>query len=364
MKTLAILALVVSLLFLFGCPGTEPEKPVAQTPQNVNVNVQEPAPVAPEPENSTPPSQVQNGTNGTAANGMGNNTTTGIVELPTYNEHVFSGIPRNVSDNISDGEFDILDFRLEPLKVKVLNCGNGDCVFVNKGLFYMLVDAGEAQPVIDEMDSRGIDRLNVVVATRDDPLAIRGISSIINSYTVDEFWYNGIDTGSAEWKSLLSLVKERGIAVKRPVVGDRMDVSGLGITVLNPQKQKMLSNPDNDAIVLKLSNKNFCMVLLNPTVQERENALITGSESLKCPVVTYYRQGMGRPDPSLLLKFYIQPKNAIISVGTGIAGLPSNTTLTRLAGDGVAVWRTDTQGAISVVSDLTGEYVISANATG
>ena len=348
MKSVAIL---FSFVLLFGCTLIGQEPTVAPQPQPV------PTPVpAVEPEIS-----VSMG-NGSAA-GEANVSVNATIPAEGEEEELLPEIPRNVSGSIMDGQFAIKENYATPLKVYVINDGHADSVLVNKGEFYMLVDAGNFAQVDAFLKKMGVKRLNVVVATRDYSGAIGGIPSLLDSYKVDELWDNGAAQENTAYYSLLEKASEKKVLLKGPEAGESIDVNGMIVTVLNPQLQRVLSNPDNDAIVLKLSVGNFCMLLLNPTVQERENVLISTGEPLRCDVITHYRHGEGRPEPSLLISSYAKPKDAIISVGKNNSmGLPSNTTINRLSLLSVKVWRTDTNGTVLVEAASDGSsYTVSGN---
>jgi len=345
MKSVAIL---FSFVLLFGCalPGQEPT--VAPQPQ--------PTPV-PEPEINV---SIGNGSVAEGANATANGT------LPSEGgteAEILPETPRNVSGSIMDGQFAIRENFATPLKVYVIKDGQADSVLVNKGEFNMLVDAGSFAQVDAFLKKMGITRLNVVVATRDYSGAIGGIPNLLDSYKVDELWDNGAAQEGTAYYSLLEKAREKKVLLKGPEALESMEVNGMTVTVLNPQLQRIFSNPDNDAIVLKLSAGNFCMLLLNPTVQERENVLISTGENLRCDVITYYKHGEGRPEPSLLISSYAKPKDAIISVGVNNSvGLPTNTTLTRLALQSIKVWRTDTGGTVLVEAKSDGSsYTVSGN---
>lgn len=296
------------------------------------------------------------------------NISIGNATVPKENvtgggEEKVPAVPRNVSSKISDGRFAIKENFAAPLKVYVIDGNHADSVLVNKGEFYMLVDAGSFSQADAFLKKLGVERLNVVVATRDYSGAISGLPALLDAYAVGELWENGAAQQGTDYYSLLEKARGKGITIKTPVALDRMEVNGLAVAVLNPQRQRIFSNPDNDAIVLKLSAGNFCMLLLNPTVQERENALISTGESLRCDAATYYKHGEGRPEPSVLIGSYALPKDVIISVGkNNSVGLPSNTTITRLTLKSVKVWRTDTDGTVLVEAKSDGSsYSVSKN---
>ena len=282
------------------------------------------------------------------------------VIKPVERPDPFAGIvPRNISENIADGRFRIVDQPAAPVNIYAINDGHADSILVNKGEFYMLVDAGNSAQAIDFLRSAGVRKLNVLVATRDDSGAVGGLSDVLDAYPVDEFWENGVQSNpslvslvpaSTQYAELLAKVKEKNITVKHPQAGDAMGVSGMDVIILNPQNPRLKGNPDIDAIVMKISFNSFCALLLNPTVQERETAFMGSNESLQCDVMTYFKHGEGRSTPPLLVSNH-PPKDVIIFVGENTDRLPSATTLTWLAMRNIKVWRTDKDGTIRVSSD-------------
>ena len=340
----------VGLAFVYFSQGTP------GTGQNAPVPAANPTP-APLPSNSS-----------NATIGISVNQTAAPPPSPPIVDP-FAGItPRNISDRISDGQFRLAEDPAAPLRVYAINDGYADAILVNKGDFNILVDAGDFAPVDAYLQKLGISRLNAVVATRDDPGAIGGISQILDKYAVDEFWDNNVQPSnntvlfvqqSSQYAELLSKVEAEGITIKHPQEGDNLSFAGMKIIALNPQKARQLGNPDVDAVVLKISNGDFCMLLLNPTVQETENVIIGTGEKLRCDVMTYFKHGEGRPTPSLLIEGYAKPKDVIISVGPNSDGLPSPTTLTRLALDSTNVWPTANGTVLVTSTGLGSAYTIA-----
>ena len=347
----------LSLLALFGCPST-PASPVPPAPQPPSA----PAPSSPATP-VVPDVPVVWGNQTPIAPGQGNinattNSSNGSSENQTANEGPASA-PRNISDRIGDGAFSIKKTPFEPLYIDVINDSEADAILVRKGSFTMLVDSGNFLPVRKMLDGLGIERVNVLVATRDDPGAINGMEDMIYGYGVDEFWDNNVTPSSPEYKAALAAVAAKGITVKHPQAGDNLTVNGLDIRILNPQEQRMNGNPDSDAIVMRLGSGKFCAMLLNPTVQERENALIGRGLKTSCPVATFFKHGEGRPVSSLLIEGNAALKDVIISVGPNSDNLPSPTTLARLALKNYNVWRTDRNGTIEVYADWVGNYQVA-----
>lgn len=346
-----LIALIAVLLLLFGCampalPAMPWDAPKPANPPDV-------VPPQITDQNQTP----QNLTNETQAPQEENNETYDETE-PEPLDPFANMTPRNVSDRIYDGQFRLEDQSAYPLRIYVIDGGLADSILVNKGEFNMLLDAGNFDATDAFLKSANVKKLNVLVATRDYEGAVAGIYSLLGKYPVEELWENGVTPSSDGLADSLAKARAMGVAIKHPQVGDKWNFSGVEFTALNPPGQRLLGNPDTDAIVLKVSMGRFCTLFLNPTVQERENAVLSSGESLKCEVVTYFKHGEGRPEPSVLMS-NVGPEDVIISVGANSLGLPKETTLTRLNISGVRVWRTDERGTIRITNDGFSPYEIA-----
>ncbi|MFA4982723.1 MAG: hypothetical protein WC588_00755 [Candidatus Micrarchaeia archaeon] len=361
-KTFALLACAFLLL---GCalPGSEPREEGAVLPA--------PPPPQPPALGESPANQSENQTGGQSLPSQEslnktapslNETAPGMPEEPLEEAPIdpFAGwVPRNVSEKIGEGRFFIPDQNSSPLRVYVIDAGNADAVLVNKGQFNLLLDAGDFGRVSAFLSSKGIKRLDVLAASRDSQDAIGGMAGVLDGIEIGEFWENGVPPESAEYATVIGKVEEKGIAVKKPQAGDTLEAWGMEILMLNPQKQRMLGAPESDALAMKVSFDGFCMLILNPTVQEREIAIMGGNADVRCDAMTYYRHGEGRPGPSLILE-KAAPKDVIISVGANTEGLPSETTLTRLGLKEIKTWRTDIAGSIMVEKRKGRTYRVSA----
>ncbi len=360
MLSAALCVLVLAALFGCALPGGAPKAPPSNSsgfPPPPSVPSPPSLPTVPDVPvawgNQTPFVPAEPGSPNATVNGSSATDGNQTAEAgPT-------AIGRNVSDRIGDGAFSIKKTPFEPLHIYVINDSNADAVLVTKGSFTMVIDAGNFLPVRKMLDDLYIERINVLVATRDDPGAINGMEDMAYGYAVDEFWDNNVTPSSDEYKAALAAVAAKGITVKHPQEGDNLTVNGLDIRILNPAKQRMNGNPDSDAIVMRLGSGKFCAMLLNPTAQEMENAMVGRGVKTSCPVATFFKHGEGRPVSSLLIEGNPALKDVIISVGENEDGLPSQTTLSRLALKDYSVWRTDRNGTIDVYADWAGNYMVT-----
>jgi len=359
MKTniLFVALCALSLLLVFGC-SAPPSVPAAPAP---------PAPPSSAPTVPDVPVAWGNQTSIAPEQPSANVTPAPNVNNPPAQENQTAAPPepaaplRSSSDQIGVGEFAIKKTPFEPMHIYVINDSNADAILVTKGSFVMLIDAGTFAPVRDMLDKLLITRINVVVATRDYAGAIGGLEDVLYMYNVDEFWDNNASAKkSSQYKAVMAAVEAKGITVKHPQAGDNLTVNNLDVRVLNPAVQRQNGDPDLDAIVLRLGSGKFCALLLNPTIQERENAMIGRGVKTSCPVLTFFKHGEGRPTSSLLVEGNANLKDVIISVGENTDNLPSGTTLTRLAIKNYNVWRTDKNGTADIYADWVGNYQMTA----
>ncbi|MEM4348537.1 MAG: hypothetical protein QXN37_03135 [Candidatus Anstonellaceae archaeon] len=345
----AFLLLAVALL-LSGCISFAEEKKEATVPLTSPTSVQ--------------PSEQENKTNQTAE--MPEIKKNKTVVKPIEKPDPFASFPlRNLSDKIDDGSFRIHDMPGSPLNMYVIDAEGGDAVLINKGEFYMLIDAGHPK-VVDFLKGMNIEKIHVLVLSRKAPESIEGAERLLEEIEVEEIWENNVQYSPSSvalvqqdntYERILENAKMSGIVIKHPQAGDRLTVSGMEILVLNPQPQRSKGNPDVDSIVLKVSFNNFCALLLHSTIQETENALTKLGEDIFCPVATYFKHGEARSWPPLLLEKN-PPQQVIISAGKDNPSLPSPTTLEILRIKGIKVWRTDKDGTIRVYSDGYSPYSI------
>ncbi|MEM4554596.1 MAG: hypothetical protein QXT25_01980 [Candidatus Anstonellaceae archaeon] len=345
-----VLFLLAAVMLLAGCTLFAEEK-------------REMPPPSPQP-SIIQPKNEENETNQTSeeVEPKKNRTVVKPVERP---DPFASFPPRNLSDRIDDGMFKVHDMPGAPLNIYVIDAEWGDAVLINKGQFYMLVDAGHPK-VVDFLKDMKVEKVHALVLSRKAPQSVGGAERLLEEIEVEEIWENNVQYSQSSvalvqedntYEKVLENAKANGITIKHPQAGDRLAVSGMEILVLNPQPQRFKGNPDVDSIVLKVSFNNFCILILHPTIQEIENALMKAGDELSCPVITYFKHGEARPRPPLLLEKN-QVQQVIISAGKDSPSLPSPATLELLRLKGIKVWRTDKDGTIRIYADGYSPYEV------
>lgn len=238
------------------------------------------------------------------------------------------------------------------LRLVMLDVGQGDGILLQTKAGAVLVDEGPPEAhVATQLRALGVRRLAALVVTHPHRDHLGGAAEVVDSFPVG-FVLDPLEpTDSLDEAALQREARERGVRVVPARVGERYDLGELHIRVLWPDGPGLRGeDPHEHGVVLLASYGHF-------------DALLTGdSESpvtlpLRPPEVELLKVAHhGSSDDGLgeLLQL-VRPKIALISVGEGNDyGHPAPSTMTVLTSyPGLAVYRTDEDGRITVESDGT-----------
>ena len=238
------------------------------------------------------------------------------------------------------------------LRLVMLDVGQGDGILLQTKAGAVLVDEGPPEAhVATQLRALGVRRLTALVVTHPHRDHVGGAAEVVDSLPVG-FVLDPLEpTDSPDEAALQREARERGVRVVPARVGERYDLGELHIRVLWPDGPGLRGeDPHEHGVVLLASYGHF-------------DALLTGdSESpvtlpLRPPEVELLKVAHhGSSDDGLgeLLQL-VRPKIALISVGEGNDyGHPAPSTMTVLTSyPGLAVYRTDEDGRITVESDGT-----------
>lgn len=290
-----ILSLAVVFVLLFGCLGGN-EPPQNQTPQV----------------NQTP-------------NVTTNISNVTIIVNPQQNQTVEQNYTPPLPPEIQSNETNYTVNPEENFAVYFLYVGDmqnklqGDAILIKKGDFDVLVDAGPAQSsgkLLDFLKSRGIDDIDVLVSTTADPFRYGGMEAVASYYNVEEFWWSGKDFEKGDYQSLVASISQKAKAVNVLRRGSTYTLNGMTFTALNP-KDPQFKDVNNDALVLRMEDRNFSLVLLSNVQFGAQSELVNNQKDLlKVNVMEapYYGLGVGTSGIANFLQ-QLRPENVVISGG-------------------------------------------------
>ncbi len=261
------------------------------------------------------------------------------------------------------------------LEVTILDVGQGDSLFVvSPGGKTLLIDGGgafggfpghEEQQGVDPGEEavspylwwRGFQRLDVVALTHAHQDHLGGLTAVVENFRVGKLWI-GREVSTAALARLEGLAREKKIPIEHELRGKKFSWDGAEGEFLWPESSRgetALSAKNDDSLVLRLRYGNQSLLLPGDAEKESERAILAenNANGLRADVLKIGHHGSKNSTmPEFLAA--VQPRIAIISSGEGNPyGHPSPELLERLEKAGVRIYRTDSDGAVHVLTDGT-----------
>lgn len=246
------------------------------------------------------------------------------------------------------------------LNILFFDVGQADCILIlNKGKS-VLIDAGnsgDGELVVNGIKALGIEKIDYVIGTHVHEDHIGGMSDIVNSFDIGEFYlpYNETTT-TTYYKKLLTSLIEKKESIVEINVGDKFAIEDAKFEVMAVDNSE-LENANNTSIVLELEYGNQKYLFMGDAETEVE-------ESRKWNDVDVLKVGHHGSNTSTSQEFLNQvlPEISVISVGEGNSyGLPKDKILTRLEKIGTTIYRTDKDGTIQLISDGNTNEIIKVD---
>ena len=243
------------------------------------------------------------------------------------------------------------------LVVSFIDVGQGDATLIQSGGENYLVDAGrpEAGPeVVDFLRSRGVQKLDGLVATHPDADHIGGLPDVLDAFPVSEVYLSGeADKGTTTFNTFLRSVQDEGAQVFEARAGMEVDWGGTDVAVLSPPPEGEgglfgESNEDSVSMLLTFGEFGKARVLLTGDAENRgEEYMSTGRYAGPVTVLKVGHHGSNTSTTPLFLNRF-RPEVAVIAVGENSYGHPTPQTLRRLKTVGAEVFRNDEDGDVIV----------------
>ena len=197
---------------------------------------------------------------------------------------------------------------------------HGSSILVKKGDMDVLIDAGPAQNVgnvVDLLNSLGVSDIDLLISTNADPRNYGGIPTIASDYTVEDFWWNGETFNDSSYTALVQSMANDPQGSQIVGQGNSTTLNGVTFEVLNPSNTTF-DDVNNDAIVVRVTDRNFSMLLTSNIQSGAEGTLLSNQpDELQTQVMQapYYGVGAGTSSQGVFPAFLsdVNPQTIIIT---------------------------------------------------
>ncbi len=244
-----------------------------------------------------------------------------------------------------------------PLVVKVLDIGQGDAILIRTAGQTVLVDTGDIgtrDKLVAYIKKEGITTIDKVIITHPHADHLGGMSGILENFKVGQIYDSGQTTTTALYRKYLSLVQSKKIPFTVLTAGTEIVISSdVKLKIFAPEKPFIGdSDLNNNSIVAKLIYNEFSMLLTGDAEKESEERMLkTYKAELKSSILKAGHHGSNTSSSLPFLKA-VAPEAAIISLGANNDyHHPHPSILKRYGEAKIKVYRTDTDGTVTVNSD-------------
>jgi competence protein ComEC len=201
--------------------------------------------------------------------------------------------------------------------------------------------------------SRGLDRVDYVLATHADADHIDGLNDVARNFKVRGAIVARTPSDDAEYVRFAETMKAAGVPIEKVGAGDVLRLGSVTAEVLWPPATAEANAPyrNNDGLVLRVRYGDKAFLFTADIEKQAEAALLRQGSDLRSDVIKVAHHG----SKTSSIESFIAATHtelAIISVGrTSIFGHPNKEVVERWRASGTRVMTTGERGTISVVTD-------------
>jgi len=238
------------------------------------------------------------------------------------------------------------------LTVYFIDVGQADSALVTTDGAAMLIDGGNAADsdlIYSFLKNHGIVQLDYIVCTHPHEDHAGGLAGALNYAKAGVALCPVTQYDSRAFNSFIKYLNEQDVPITLPSPGDTFKLGAADVTVIAPLRQAEEIN--NTSIVLKIVYGKTGFLFTGDCEQEEEADILEAGHNISATVLKVAHHGSASSTTQPFLQA-VMPQYAVISCGRDNPyGHPHEETVSALKDANVIVYRTDTQGTITCVSD-------------
>lgn len=256
------------------------------------------------------------------------------------------------------------------LEVTFLDVGQGDAIFIQtpQGQRFLLdggganftgtYNAGE-RVVVPYLIRRGIFTLDGVFNSHPDGDHLDGLLPVLEIIKVKKVFTPPLDYFGDQYQQFMELTRLKEIDHLQLTAGDKIRLDG-GPVVLEVLHPPPIFEPgstgNNNSLVFRLSFGSVQFLFTGDLEVEGMEKLLASARPLNSTILKIPHHGSG---DGYDVDFYqaVSPKAVVISVGKNNFGHPAPEIIDYWYGQGVSIYRTDWDGAVTFLTDGKGLQV-------
>lgn len=259
----------------------------------------------------------------------------------------------------------------ERLQVHFLDVGQADAALLQYKGQYMLVDTGDVDgrpALVQKLKEKGVHTLDVVLISHPHGDHLGGMAALFDQFHIKQIYDNGQASRTAMYKNYVKNIVRKKISYKALKKGDRIAFADDVVChVLWPPSEGAAEDvvsesgqTNNQSVVCKISFGSFSVLFTGDAQREAEEQILrhVRRNDLKATILKAGHHGSKTSSSPAFIEA-VRPEAVVVSCGAGNSyGFPHTAVLAALKKQKADVYRTDRDGAISVVSDGQG-YTIT-----
>jgi len=233
----------------------------------------------------------------------------------------------------------------------------------------VLIDAGlphAAPTVIDYLRAQGVDSIDLLVLTHDDPDHVGGMYAVARAFPIERYWESPLRASSALHDLLLGQLKRDEVSRVAVMRGSRLEIEeGVSLDVLapwrpwikTPLRRPRADNPNS--VVIRLTCGATRLLLTGDMTAATEERFLEAGVDSACHLLKVGHHGSTTSSTPRFLASTGAEVAVICCEPNSPLGLPRVRVLENLERAGMTWYRTDANGTVVVRTRGAGDLTVS-----